>query len=179
MTVRNDIVDLIPSLRVYAWALTRRHEDVDDLVQATLVKAIDKIDSFQPGSNLRAWLKTIMRNTFLNDIAKMKRVSTGSEDCVSTTLSEPATQEWTMRGGELMEAVAKLPLPYRETLVVVVMLGESYETAAEMFGVQIGTIKSRVNRSRAMVARELEGGRVTEELRRDEPLHGTGDIRPV
>jgi RNA polymerase sigma-70 factor (ECF subfamily) len=151
-----DIVDLIPALRSYAWALTRRHEDVDDLVQDTLVKAIGKIDSFQPGTNLRAWLMTIMRNTFLNTIAKSKRSTTGQEDCISSTLSTPATQEWWVRGGELMQAVARLPRHYREMLVVVVMLGESYQEASAFFGVQIGTVKSRVNRARAMVVADLE-----------------------
>ncbi|MDF0601570.1 sigma-70 family RNA polymerase sigma factor [Psychromarinibacter sp. C21-152] len=156
MTVRDDIVDLIPALRAYAWALTRRHEDVDDLVQDTLLKAIAKIDSYQPGTNLRAWLITIMRNTFRNDIARSKRSRTGEEDCVSTTLTTPATQEWTVRGGEMMQAVARLPLHYREMLITVVMLGESYESAAEIFGVRIGTVKSRVNRARAMVAEDLQ-----------------------
>lgn len=156
MTVRNDIIELIPALRAYAWVLTRRHEDVDDLVQDTLLKAIAKIDSFRPGTNLRAWLITIMRNTFLNNIAKSKRMRTGTEDCISTTLTSPATQEWSVRGGELMRAVSRLPMHYREMLIVVVMLGESYETAAEIFGVRMGTVKSRVNRARAMVAAELQ-----------------------
>ncbi|WP_394707813.1 sigma-70 family RNA polymerase sigma factor [Roseovarius pacificus] len=156
MSVRNDIVDLIPALRSYAWALTRRHEDVDDLVQDTLVKAIGKIDSFSRGTNLRAWMMTIMRNTFLNDIAKSKKLSTGTEDCISTGVSTPATQDWQVRGRELMDAVARLPRHYREMLIVVVMLGESYHTAAEMFGVRMGTVKSRVNRARAMVIADLE-----------------------
>lgn len=156
MAVRDDIVELIPSLRAYAWVLTRRHEDVDDLVQDTLLKAIAKIDSFQPGTNLRAWLVTIMRNTFLNNIAKSKRSRTGDEDCISGTLSTPATQEWHVRGGEMMRAVARLPLHYREMLILVVMLGESYESAAEIFGVRMGTVKSRVNRARAMVAEDLQ-----------------------
>tara|TARA_Y100001001_G_C8015937_1_gene311769 strand:- start:8211 stop:8750 length:540 start_codon:yes stop_codon:yes gene_type:complete len=153
---RSDIVDLIPALRSYAWALTRRHEDVDDLVQDTLLKAIDKIDSFQAGTNLRAWLMTIMRNTFFNKIAKSKRLSTGKEDCISTTLSTPATQDWFVRGGELMQAVRRLPRNYREMLIVVVMLGESYQAAADLFGVRIGTVKSRVNRAREMVIADLE-----------------------
>ncbi|WP_088652553.1 sigma-70 family RNA polymerase sigma factor [Marinibacterium profundimaris] len=156
MTIRNDIVELIPALRAYAWVLTRRHEDVDDLVQDTLVKAIAKVDSFQPGTNLRAWLITIMRNTFLNAIARSKRSTTGTEDCISTALSTPATQEWSVRGSELMRAVARLPLHYREMLVMVVMMGESYETAAQIFGVQVGTVKSRVNRGRSMVIADLE-----------------------
>ena len=156
MAVEEDIVELIPSLRAYAWFLTRRHEDVDDLVQDTLVKAISKIDSFHTGTNLRAWMVTIMRNTFLNTIARSSRSRTGAEDCVSTTLSTPATQEWTVRGGELMRAVERLPLHYREMLVLVVMLGETYDSAAQILGVQMGTVKSRVHRARTMVMEDLQ-----------------------
>lgn len=169
MCRETDIVDLIPALRSYAWALTRRHEDVDDLVQDTLVKAIDKIDSFRPGTNLRAWLMTIMRNTFLNGIAKSKRSTTGETDCVSTTLSVPSTQEWCVRGGELMQAVGRLPRHYREILIVVVMLGESYERAAELFGVETGTVKSRVSRARAMVVADLESRAPNDPLSGEEP----------
>ncbi|WGT49631.1 sigma-70 family RNA polymerase sigma factor [Thioclava nitratireducens] len=156
MSKERDIIELIPALRSYAWALTKRREDVDDLVQETLVKAIDKVDSFQSGTNLRAWLMTIMRNTFLNNIAKSKRSTTGKKDCVSTTLSTPATQDWSVRGGELMRAVERLPRHYREVLIVVVMLGESYQDAANLFGIEMGTVKSRANRARAMVVEDLE-----------------------
>ena len=156
MTVRDEIVDLIPAMRAYAWVLTRRHEDADDLVQETLTKAIAKINSFHVGTNLRAWLFTIMRNTFLNGIVRAQRMQTGSADCVSTTVCTPATQEWTIRGNELMQIVADLPQHYREMLVLVVINGESYETAAEIFDVRIGTVKSRVNRARAMVAEKLD-----------------------
>ncbi|KZY33838.1 RNA polymerase subunit sigma [Roseovarius sp. HI0049] len=156
MAVSEDIIKLIPSLRAYAWVLTRRHEDVDDLVQETLLKAIAKVDSFQSGTNLRAWLVTIMRNTFLNNIAKTRRSCTGDEDCISTTLSTPATQEWSVRGSEMMRAVAQLPLHYREMLILVVLLGESYESAGEILGVRMGTVKSRVNRARSMVIDDLQ-----------------------
>ncbi len=155
MTIRDDMVDLIPTMRAYAWVLTKRHEEADDLVQDTLMKAIASIDRFEPGTNLRAWLFTIMRNTFLNSVARSNRMRTGAEDCISTTLSTPATQEWSVRGKELMEVVATLPRHYREVLIMVVMIGESYETAAEIFGVRIGTVKSRINRARAMVAEKL------------------------
>lgn len=157
MSIREEVTDYIPALRAYAWSLTRRNEDADDLVQDTLAKAIGKIDTFQPGTNLRAWLFTIMRNTFLNEIAKSRRMVTGMQDCVSGSVSTPATQEWTVRGNELMRAVSRLPAHYREMLVMVVMLGESYESAAEIFGVRLGTVKSRVNRARLMVIEDLEG----------------------
>ncbi|HBS98417.1 sigma-70 family RNA polymerase sigma factor [Salipiger marinus] len=158
-----DVISYIPALRAYAWTLTRRHQDVDDLVQETLTKAIANVHRFRPGTNLRAWLMTIMRNTFYNEIVKTKRERPGGEDCVSGTASVPSTQEWALRGSELMSAISRLPGHYRETLILVVMLGESYETAADICGVAIGTIKSRVNRARVMVIEEL-GEKVPERL---------------
>lgn len=162
LNVTDDIVRLVPALRAYAWVLTKSNQDVDDLVQDTLLKAIAKIDSFQPGTNLRAWLITIMRNTFFNQISRAARTRTGAQDCVSTSLSVPATQEWTVRGNELMRAVSRLPVHYREMLILVVMLGESYESAGKICGVAMGTVKSRVNRARAMVVEDLESLRPRE-----------------
>lgn len=157
MRAKEDIVEMIPALRAYAWVLTRRHEDVDDLVQDTLVKAIDKFDQYQSGTNLRAWLMTIMRNTFLNDTKRSARMQTGTETCIADSISVPATQEWTLRGHEMMDKVAELPDHYRETLILVVMLGESYETAARICDVEVGTVKSRVNRARRMLMEALAG----------------------
>lgn len=153
--VRPDVVLLIPALRAYARALTRNTVDADDLVQETLCKALANLQRFQPGTHLRAWLFTIMRNTFYTRAGQSKREVTGGADCVAGTLTSEPAQEWTVRGKELMAAVARLPVHYRETLVLVVMLGESYETAAGIFGCTVGTIKSRVNRARNLVRQDL------------------------
>ena len=150
-----DVVTFIPALRAYAWTLTRSPQDVDDLVQETLMKAIANIHRFQRGTNLRAWLMTIRRNSFFNNIAKRRREQTGGADCVSGLAWVNGTQEWSMRGGEATRAILGLPSHYRETLILVVMLGESYETAAQICGVKMSTIKSRVNRARVMVMQEL------------------------
>lgn len=154
-----DVVALIPALRGYAWVLTKRQEDVDDLVQDTLVKAIANIHRFQMGTNLRAWLMTIMRNTFFNRIQRASRERTGAADCVSHSLSVSPTQEWALRGKETIAAIMDLPTHYREVLILVVMLGESYETTAEICGIAIGTVKSRVARARGMVIKRLQGER--------------------
>lgn len=153
--VADDVIDLIPALRAYAWTLTRKHQDVDDLVQETLTKALANIGRFQPGTNLRAWLMTIMRNTFYNQIVKTNRERPGGEDCVSSSVWVPSTQEWCLRGNEMLAAIAALPAHYREALILVTMLGESYDTAAEICGVKMGTIKSRINRARALVMEQL------------------------
>ena len=153
-----DVIALIPALRAYAWTLTRRGQDVDDLVQETLAKAIANVDKFRMGTNLRAWLMTIMRNTFLNEIVKTSRLRTGGTECVSARAWVPATQEWSLRGREIRMAIAALPASYRETLVLVVMLGVSYEETARICGVSIGTVKSRVNRGKALLLDRLGEG---------------------
>jgi RNA polymerase sigma factor (sigma-70 family) len=153
--VSGEIVDLIPALRGYAWVLTRSHQEVDDLVQETLTKALANTHRFQPGTNLRAWLMTIMRNAFYNNAAKRSRERTGSADCISGEVVTQPTQEWTVRCGEVMSVIFSLPAHYREMLVLVVMLGEPYDAAAEITGVAMGTVKSRVNRARAMVVERL------------------------
>ena len=129
-------------------------------MQETLLKAIRHSEKYRRDSNLRAWLFTIMRNTFYNSRVKSRRERTGSADCVSTLLSVPPTQEWTLRGLEVMTAVYRLPLHYREVFILVVMLGESYEKTAEICEVALGTVKSRVNRARAMVIDDLGDRRV-------------------
>ena len=121
----------------------------------TLLKAIRHKDKFQRGTNLRAWLFTIMRNTFFNKRAKRRRERPGKADCVSDTPWTAPTQEWSVRGSEVLDAVNRLPLHYREIFILVVMLGESYETSAEICQIAMGTVKSRVNRARAMVIEDL------------------------
>ena len=149
-------VEWIPALRAYARSLTRNASDADDLVQETLHKAIRNRDKFRPGTNLRAWLFAIMRNTFFNNVKRARREVTGSADCVATTVTSPATQEWSIRGQEMIAAINRLPTHYREMLVLVVMLGETYERAGEICGCTMGTVKSRVNRARRLVAEDLE-----------------------
>lgn len=150
-----DMVELIPQLRAYARALTRDHTDADDLVQETLTKALGSIAGFEPGTKLRAWLFTIMRNSFFTSVRKRQREQTGGEDCVSVHATDIARQEQHLMGKELMAAINRLPVHYREMLVLVVVLGESYEEAARLCGCAIGTVKSRVNRARNLIIEDL------------------------
>lgn len=154
----DDVIAFIPALRAFGRSLTRNAEDADDLVQETLTKAINKSHLFTMGTNLRAWLFTIMRNTHNSNRVKRAREMPGTEDCVSGTLVTQPTQEWSLRGRELMAAVNSLPQHYRETLVLVVMLGESYEDSARICQCKVGTVKSRVARARSMVIDILENG---------------------
>lgn len=168
------IVDLIPRLRAYARVLTRDRTEADDLVQETLTKAIAKVDLFQPGTMLRAWLFTIMRNTFFTEVQKRKREQPGAADCVSGAAVSQPTQEMHLMHVQLMAAIGRLPVHYREMLVLVVVLGESYEDAAQICGCAVGTVKSRVNRARAKVIEDLERLSRTDPAASDDTLpHGT------
>ncbi|MEY8840727.1 sigma-70 family RNA polymerase sigma factor [Cribrihabitans sp. XS_ASV171] len=153
-------IEWIPALRAFARSLTRNPAEADDLVQDTLLKAIRHREKFRRGTNLRAWLFTIMRNTFYNALVKARREAPGEADCVSETPWTNPTQEWAVRGNEVLEAVNRLPLHYREIFILVVMLGESYESSAEICQVAVGTVKSRVNRARAMIIEDLGDGEV-------------------
>lgn len=151
----NAVVDLIPSLRGYARALTRDATDADDLVQETLTRALRYRDRYQDGTQLRAWLFTIMRNTFYTDVRKRARETTGPADCVSGQLTVDPVHDQKIAHRELMTAVDALPVQYREMIMLVIVLGESYEDAAALCGCAVGTVKSRVNRGRSMLVAAL------------------------
>ncbi|GGL78146.1 sigma-70 family RNA polymerase sigma factor [Wenxinia marina] len=151
----DDIIDWIPALRAFAWTLCRKQQEVDDLVQETLLKGIAAFHRYRPGTNLRAWLFTIMRNTFYSASVKTTRERPAAADCASTSVVVPATQEWSVRGGEVWAAVGRLPRHYREVIILIGMLGESYESVAAICGIPMGTVKSRLNRARAMLLAEM------------------------
>ena len=151
-----EVIAQIPALRVFARSLCRDRVEADDLVQETLLRAIENIHRFRPGTNLRAWLFTILRNRFYSGWAKRARERTGDADCVS---SIPATategQFWHLRMQEMEQALHELPRPYRETVILVAVLGESYLDTARILGCDIGTVKSRVSRARAALRKRL------------------------
>jgi RNA polymerase sigma factor (sigma-70 family) len=155
------VVELIPALRAFARTFCRNPVEADDLVQETLMKAIAKIEQFEPGTRLKSWLFTIMRNTFYNRNVVLKREAPGALDCVASLPVTAATQEWSLRGRELREALQRMPANQREILLYVTVDGASYIEAADHFGCDIGTVKSRLFRSRARLLRELGAETVT------------------
>jgi RNA polymerase sigma-70 factor, ECF subfamily len=151
----DDLLDHIPALRPYARSLCGNKADADDLVQETLVRAIEYVSSYRDGTNMRAWLFTIMRNRFFTNARKRARENTGAAECVSHLPNQSAQQEWHVAGKELAQAVEELPVHYREALVLVVVLGETYIDASRILSCDIGTIKSRVNRARSKIKTAL------------------------
>jgi RNA polymerase sigma-70 factor, ECF subfamily len=153
--LNKQLLSLIPSLRAFAHVLTRNHSEVDDLVQDTLVKAISNIHQFTPGTNLRAWLFTIERNTFYTAHQQRRRQATTSLDDTRTVGVSPS-QEWSVRVSAVHDAVLQLPAEQREALLLVAGAGMTYDEAAEVCQCALGTIKSRINRARHRLEELLE-----------------------
>lgn len=150
------VVSHIPALRVFARSLCRNPVEADDLVQDTLLRGIEKHAQFTPGTNLRAWLFTIMRNRFYSTRVKLGREPTGGEACVSNLPQGAAEgQYWHLRLLEMDRALQALPVHYRETIMLIGVLGESYQDAAEILGCDIGTVKSRMSRARAALREKI------------------------
>lgn len=147
--MRTHVLEFMPALRAFARSLTRNRTEADDLVQETLLKALSNIDKFDPGTNLRAWLFTILRNTYYTEIRKRRRENDGMSTLAQQDSNVGPAQEWAVTLTSLKEALELLPSDQREALVLVGAAGLSYEEAADVCGCALGTIKSRVNRARA------------------------------
>ena len=151
--LQGEIVKLIPSLHAFSRTLTRNPTDADDLLQEGLLKALVNLHQFTPGTNLKAWMFTIVRNTFYTNYKKKRReVSSPLEDTGGVGV-EP-TQDWSLTMDEVNEAMQHLPGDQKQALMLVGSAGMSYEKAAEVCGCALGTIKSRVSRGRTRL-REL------------------------
>ena len=151
-----EVIAQIPALRVFARSLCRDRVEADDLVQETLLRAIENIHRFRPGTNLRAWLFTILRNSWYTGAAKRRREIADEEGHYAARLIAEASQEWTAELTSLQTALGALPPEHREAIVLVGAAGLSYQEAADISGCAVGTIKSRVNRARHRLALLLD-----------------------
>ncbi len=163
------VIDILPKLRVQALALTRNRAAAEDLVQDAVCNALSAQDSFIPGTNFAAWMHRILRNRFISNIRK-RRDTTDIEDVPASTFASAAPHEDRLVLKELSSAMSRLPSDQREALVMVVIHGMSYEALAEATGCAIGTAKSRVFRARRQLetwlvgdAGELPGRRASEQ----------------
>lgn len=154
-TLRDQILSTVPSLRAFAMSLSGNGDRADDLVQETLLRALANIDSFQPGSNLPAWLFTILRNLFRSDYRKRRREVEDADGSYAETLKSQPSQTAHLEFEEFRTALEKLPQDQREALILVGASGFSYEDAAAICGCAVGTIKSRVNRARSKLSAML------------------------
>lgn len=152
---RQTLVEAIPNLRAFAISLCGDIDRADDLVQETLVKAWNKLDSFEPGTNFKAWLFTILRNTYFSECSKLRREVKDSDGEYSARLSVHPEQLGHMDFADFKIALAELSDDQREALILIGAEGFSYEEVAEICGCAVGTVKSRVNRARARLGELL------------------------
>src|SRR5215218_3383499 len=155
-SVRDAMLAAVPSLRAFAISLCGNVDRADDLVQETLLRAMANIDSFQPGTNMSAWLFTILRNLFRSEYRKRRREVEDTDGSYADTLKSQPEQHGRVEFEEFRTALAKLPSDQREALLLVGASGFSYEEAAEICGCAVGTIKSRVNRARQRLQELLQ-----------------------
>lgn len=147
-----ELIELLPSMRAFARSLTHNAAQADDLVQDTLVKALANVERFEPGTNLRAWLFTILRNHYYSQLRELKREVEDADGKYAARIAVRPEQDGSVDLADFKIAFARLAPDHREVLTLVGASGCSYEEAAQICGCAVGTIKSRVNRARKKLA---------------------------
>jgi RNA polymerase sigma-70 factor (ECF subfamily) len=153
--VRDAMLAAVPGLRAFAISLCGNVDRADDLVQETLLRAISSINSFQPGSNMSAWLFTILRNQFRSEYRKGRREVQDTDGSYLDSLKSLPEQHSRVEFEDFRDALATLPSVQREALLLVGASGFSYEEAAAICETAVGTIKSRVHRARTRLSKLL------------------------
>jgi RNA polymerase sigma-70 factor, ECF subfamily len=146
----------IPHLRAFAISLSGSVDRADDLVQGALLKGLDNLDKFQPGTSMQAWLFTILRNQFYTERRRKRREVEDPEGTMAGNLAVMPGQGARLDFTDMQAALAKLSVEQREALLLVGAEGVSYEEAAQICGTNLGTIKSRINRARTRLAELLD-----------------------
>ena len=155
MRNRPDLIEHLPRLRRYARALTGDVLRADDLVQDTLERALVKLDLWQPGTDLRAWLFTLMHNLFLNQIRSQRPSDSALDEALDIPVS--GGQMEALGARDIHAALARLPHPQREVMLLVGLEQFGYAEAAQVLGVPVGTVMSRLSRARERMRQMLAG----------------------
>jgi len=166
---QEDLLACIPHLRAYARFLTGNRERADDLVQDALVRALTAAHQFQTGTNLKAWIFTILRNLFYNEIRKNRLKVQSLDDIPGEGPATPPTRDANLEFADFRRAFWQLGQSQREVLIMVGASGLSYEEAAAICGCAVGTIKSRVSRARRELLKILQEGNLTYKRGDSEP----------
>ncbi len=152
----DQVITILPKLRIQALALTRNRAAAEDLVQDAVCNALSAQASFIPGTNFAAWMHRILRNRFISNLRK-RRDTTDIDDVPSSVFATEAPHEDRLALKDLSKAIGRLPADQREALIMVVVQGMSYEALAESTGCAVGTAKSRVFRARRQLEAWLMG----------------------
>lgn len=153
--LRTSLLRVIPHLRAFAISLCGSVDQADDLVQDAILRGLSHIDKFEPGTNMRAWLFTILRNHFHTTYRRRRREVEDPDGLMAGMLSTLPEQHGHLDLGDLQTALAKLSFEQREVLLLIGAEGLSYEETAMIVGTKVGTVKSRMNRARARLAELL------------------------
>ena len=152
---KRSMLACLPSLRAFAVSLSKRHDYADDLVQDTIMKAWAKKESFEHGTNMKAWLFTILRNEFYSQMRKRGREVQDSDGAFTERLSVHPSQYGSMDMQDFKKALSQLPDDQREAVILIGASGFSYEEAADICDCAVGTMKSRVSRARTRLTELL------------------------
>ena len=166
--VTQEMVALVPQMHTFARSLTRDGTRADDLVQEALARALANIDRFRPGTNLKAWLFTIVRNEHYSQLRRRKFEAHGVDTDSLPEPSVPPDHDGDLEVRDLNRALATLSPGQRTALILVSVSGFSYEEAAKICGCAVGTIKSRVARARDTLLAILDGHAPRRAAREDE-----------
>ena len=152
-----EILTHLPALHRYALGLARNFHAAQDLVHDTVVKSYACSDKFLPGSNLRAWLFTILRNTFYSEMRKKKREVADPDGLFAATLVTHPDHDARLAMREFLHAFMQLSSEHRDIVTLVGVAGHSYAVASHMIAIPVGTAKSRLSRARAQLTQTLDG----------------------
>ena len=156
LSVRQAMLDAIPHLRAFAISLSGNITYADDLVQTALMRGLENLDKFQPGTSMRAWLFTILRNHFYTEGRQRRREVADPDGVMVGNLATMPEQGARLDFNDMQSALARLSVEQREALLLVGAEGLSYEEAARICGTTLGTIKSRISRARTRLAELLD-----------------------
>lgn len=172
---RLHLIAAIPKLRAFALSLASHADYADDLVQETLMKAWNHQNSFQEGTNIKAWLFTILRNEYFSQLRKRRREVEDADGDYAGSVMTPGGQESQLDMADLRIALQQLPADQREAVVLVGASGFSYQEVAEICHVPVGTVKSRVNRARTKLALLLGNAPEADEPAKPQPSGETSE----
>jgi RNA polymerase sigma-70 factor, ECF subfamily len=154
-----ELIALLPQLRAFSRALCRKRSIADDVAQDALAKAWRSRDRFEPGTNMKAWLFTILRNTFYSGTRRSWREIAWDAELGEQIAGPANAQDWAVDLSDATRALFSLPCSQREALILVAAGGFTYEAAGQICDAPSGTVKSRVARARASISSMLDGGR--------------------
>jgi len=164
---RNELAAVIPHLRAFGRSLSGNRDSADDLVQETMLKAWNARTRFQAGTSMRAWTFIILRNVFLSQMRRNRFRGEWDDLAAERALAAPASQDKHVELADLHRALQTLPEAQREALILVGAGGFAYEEAADICGVAVGTIKSRVARGRAALELLINQGALPRRIQAD------------